>query len=116
MSWRPTTDLGATLADMSPEEIEALRAEGIARATAKQRKEKAARSPDPIGTIRLDAEERQMWVREEGWRWNVWIEDDHGLSLADHDLPWATMPVVGTMPSSWVAERERWHREEYGDQ
>ncbi len=79
----------------------------------KEARETAARSGDPIGTIRYDEAQSNLWVRTCGWRWDVYPADDHGLDVPDHAVPWSTFPIVGMMPQPWVNEHVKWHHEDY---
>lgn len=111
-------DLKKTLLNMTPAEIQALTDEAAADAAREKSRRDAARSDDPIGTIRydhIDGGSDILFVREAGRQWNPWIEDNHGISMSDDQMEdWRTLPIVGTMPEEWIAEARR-YEDDYDD-
>lgn len=104
--------LGRTLAGMTLSEVEAVRDAALVQQEEEERRQRGARSDDPLGTIRCDAANDTMWVRTAGRQWGPWLCDDHGLEMEDHELGWADLPVVGKMPQSWIDDMARYEDDE----
>jgi len=112
-------ELKRQLADLSSDEMAQLVVEAQQERERQLAHKAASRSNDLLGTLRYyegECGHDVIWARIAGWRWDPFPRETHGLSVADSELNWRDLVVVGQMPPSWIAEQEDYQRDYEADE